>query len=741
MRVSAALVVVGVLLPGVAIVMGGEPVSSTSLAGIATSQTQPAEDRSFAAGDFRLTLRLAAGGVKLQGLFDAAAGRELLAPDSPSLFVIAVRRGGDGPEALLKAGAGWRRVTVDTADRGFIVRWDGPQDERYAGIRVIARASADAGGHAWRWSLQVENANAEWGVWRVVFPQVTVARPGERSNVLFPQGPGVLKGDAWDRKFRWRGTYPGGWCSMQFMAVYGDGPKPTGLYFGLHDPVGSTKDVGLESEPTAHGVRLYFDVPAPDMGKPGNGFSLPGEVVWQLFRGDWFDAATIYRAWVRREAKWWPRLGAEGRADTSPWMRELCAWAQTGGAPSECAPGVKRFAEFLGVPVGFHWYNWHQIPFDNDYPHYFPTKPGFAEGVHELQNANVFVMPYINGRLWDTHDRGAEEFEFTKAALPWATKDPAGKPITEAYNSKESDGSKVELAVMCPATPFWQGTVRDIVLRLMNETGTKGVYIDQVAAAAPVLCMDKSHGHPLGGGSWWNEGYWRMLDAIRAAMPKDRILTTECNGEPFVRWFDGYLTWHWQFDGQVPAFPAIYGGAVQMFGRAYRAGPTKDLALRMKAGQQLVFGEQIGWLSPSVVDEKANGDSLRRMVRLRHRLRRYFYAGEMARPPKLLGQVPTVTADWQWSGVWNVTTDAVLTGAWTLPAEKRMVLLFVNVSDQPVTATPAFNPEGYGITAGKLDATAITDADETMEGKPLPDGLPHEARFPARRATAWELRW
>jgi hypothetical protein len=99
-------------------------------------------------------------------------------------------------------------------------------------------------------------------------------------------------------------------------------------------------------------------------------------------------------------------------------MRELCVWAVGGGAPKECVPIVKEFAKFMGVPVGFHWYNWHQIPFDNDYPHYFPTKEGFAEGVRELQQSGVFVMPYINGRLWDTRDKGTEDWQFSKVALP-----------------------------------------------------------------------------------------------------------------------------------------------------------------------------------------------------------------------------------------------------------------------------------------------------------------------------------
>jgi len=36
------------------------------------------------------------------------------------------------------------------------------------------------------------------------------------------------------------------------------------------------------------------------------------------------------------------------------------------------------------------------------------VKEGFAEGVRELEEAGVFVMPYINGRLWDTRDKGTE---------------------------------------------------------------------------------------------------------------------------------------------------------------------------------------------------------------------------------------------------------------------------------------------------------------------------------------------
>jgi hypothetical protein len=221
-------------------------------------------------------------------------------------------------------------------------------------------------------------------------------------------------------------------------------------------------------------------------------------------------------------------------------------------------------------------------------------------------------------------------------------------------------------------------------------------------------------------------------------MPDDRILTTECNADPYVKWFDGYLTWHWQYQGQVPAFPAVYGGAIQMFGRAYRSGPTKDLALRMKAGQQLVYGEQIGWINPGVVREEQNFAFLREMVHLRWRYRRYFYAGQMARPPELAGQIPTVTADWQWHGVWPVTTPAAMTGAWQLPDEGRAVLLMVNVSDPPIDTGLELDAADYGIAADQVHVTVV-DREGKQGEFTVAREFRREVTLAPRAAVAWEL--
>lgn len=697
--------------------------------------------QSFAAGNLQMTLQAGEGGIALQSLLNLKKGEELLAAERAPLFKIALRNG-KGEESDISSEKGWQYVKLRQQGREVEMEWRDYPEKGMAEFRVIVKAVPDDHADGWEWSLRTEGAGQEWRIEDVVFPQVALREDAAAGGVLYPGGPGEIYRDLWANDILKWTRYGGGWASMQFMVSFaaGNGNEPsTGFYLAMHDPMGSTKEIVMQSRASEHDVRLFFEHPVPNQNQPANDYTLPGKAVWRLFEGDWFDAAQIYKAWVKSEAKWWPPLGEGGRADTPLWMRELCAWAQTGGAPGEVVPAVKEFAGYLDVPVGFHWYNWHQIPFDNDYPHYFPAKDGFAEAVRELQEANVFVMPYINGRLWDSRDRGAEEYAFAKIALPAVAKMGDGNPFIESYGSKESDGSDVKLGVMCPTTPLWQQTVKDIVLRLQNECGVKGVYIDQVAAAAPVLCMDSGHGHPLGGGSWWNAGYWALLDSLRQDMAKDRMITTECNGEPFVHKFDGYLTWHWQTDGQVPVFPAIYGGAIQMFGRSYGGGATRDLALRMRAGQQLTFGEQIGWLDPKVAMDPENGPFFRQAVQLRWLLRRYFYEGEMSRPPKLSGDIPEVKADWQWGGEHWVTTSALLTGSWTLPREQKTALIFANVSDAPLTADIVWKPENSGMENNVMVVEVLRDKTAPTESFRVENGTLPPLNLNARSVCAWQI--
>ena len=110
----------------------------------------------------------------------------------------------------------------------------------------------------------------------------------------------------------------------------------------------------------------------------------------------------------------------------------------------------------------------------------------------------------------------------------------------------------------------------------------------------------------------------------------------------------------------------------------------------MKAAQQLVFGEQLGWIDASIIQEKENADHLKRLAEIRYAFRDLFAHGEMERPPRLSGDIPTVAADWQWMGEWPVTESALQRGAWRAQ-DGRLVLFFLNTSDEEIATTLEFD--------------------------------------------------
>ncbi|MBN2307697.1 MAG: hypothetical protein JXR94_01925 [Candidatus Hydrogenedentes bacterium] len=634
-------------------------------------------------------------------VFSLDAGRELLSGGVAGLWEIDTDDAERGGCSLTNDSEGFAcDVHVSDTAPELTATWRG-RGEDAEGLTVTLTSRLAEG--ACHLKLDVDNQSERRSVLQVTFPRVSLGRLGSdpADDTLFvPTVSGALAHASMLNGVDARADYPSGWGSLQYVALW---DADCALYLGVHDPKASIKEIRVSRDEGAPGVEVAVDWPAPDATRPGNGFEHPGEVVLASFQGHWYDAAQIYRTWAEAEAEWWPHRGEWGRPDTPAWMKEVCVWACAHGGPDTVVEQVKRFAEFMGVPTAVHWYVWHEIPFDNNYPHYFPAKPGFAEGVAALQEAGVRVMPYINGRLWDSD---TEDFE--ALALPGTAKRKNGEYYVEHYGSNPED-----LVPMCPTQPVWRDKVQEIVLRLLGpECNVDGVYIDQVAAAAPARCYDASHGHPLAGGHWWTvDGYWPMLAELNQAIDErfpDKMLTTECTAEPYVHLFDGYLTWHYQYKNAVPAIAAVYGGKIQLFGRAYRG--EEQLAHRMKTGQALVFGEQLGWLDPGIVDSQPDAATyLRRCARVRHRLLDYLAKGRMARPPVVAGEIPEVTADWAWSGHWPITDSALQCAAWR--AENgSTAFIFANSTEEPLAFAWDFDAKAYGLGGGPLTAERVDES-------------------------------
>jgi hypothetical protein len=443
------------------------------------------------------------------------------------------------------------------------------------------------------------------------------------------------------------GKYPQ--ATMQYMASYGPVPSGSsvfGVYVGAHDPKASSKGLGCQVSSAGTHANFEIQAIAPNAGEGGINYVPTWPIVISAFENDWWDAAQIYRTWALASADWTKQGTMAQRMDKIPkFAFDLTTWINThwqqndifnitGGDPEVVYNRVKAISERFGLSknqLGLHWYEWDTLGyergsnyskctsevtcgFDTHYPEYFPVRSKFQEKLKAIQDMGVRVAPYINGRIFDqatkswTAQGGAATQSAAKSAPATLN---SSKTSLSLYN--ESYGSKAVFAVMCPHTKYWQSTIAEVVDKIVNKYETDGVYIDQIAAAGPRPCWDKSHGHPVGGGHHWVDGYKQMLNTVREKAGPNKVILTESNAEPFMDGINMFLTLVGFAGGDlpyvpstvgsgkmiVPAFQSVYGGYVFFVGAMfYRADflPDPD-TFAAKVANQFMFGAQLGWFS------------------------------------------------------------------------------------------------------------------------------------------------
>lgn len=669
-----------------------------------------------------------------------------------------------GPLAFPDAPKLWVRITLDT---GSDSDSDSDSDSNSGSD---SNSDSDSGmnsdSNAFRFQLSTASETPSVRPLSASVGRIYIENTGLKMNAIHPGACGTLIPQPAASGVRLDATYPSLGAVMPWLAVW-DSDRKTGLYVANLDATGAVKNIHLENPSDSGNVLLEIRQPlplSPDSAQVGTETRFAGTVVWQRLDGDWYDAAILYRDWVRRYAGWYPKLGPEGRVSTPLWMKRMCVWCRVFGDAANVVPAVKTFCETLDVPVGVHWYQWHEIPFDNDYPHYFPAKPGFKEGVQALHALGCRVVPYTNGRLWDTRDRKNEDYAFTARGLAGSAKKTDGTPFTESYRSLEIDGSKVVFAVMCPGSKVWKDTIAENNRRLIQEYGLDGVYMDQISCAHPILCEDASHGHFLRGGSWWSEEYRNLLmnarrqiegknapdSAVTPDSPKDYIFSSESNVETCANDIDGMVCWHIE-GNHVPAWCVIYSGTVFPYGRAYD-GNTR--AMRMKWANNLVNGDQPGWFPPQFAQNPELGPYLRKLVRFRFHTVEYFYKGELLRAPRLTAEnLPVWSEEWNVFGRHSVNTLCTVQTAarriltydydsegnrlWETGKVERALLIFTNYSDEDVLSPLKPDWKDLGFTP---ETAVLERVDAEGNRTPLTlEALQRPVLFPAGETWGIEI--
>jgi hypothetical protein len=467
------------------------------------------------------------------------------------------------------------------------------------------------------------------------FPRINGFLESGQYDIALPQ-------DSWGRLFKnctWQyyGAYPDGWSmSMQFLCAIRGG---SGVYIGAHD-----RRAMFKSFNGVPGQYFILNTMVENAGVKGAGFDAPFPVKLGVYQGDWMDGCKIYRKFALT-APWTSENKISQRTSMPQQLKDIGLWMRFGD--TVCSPETPtatrnallyKAQTYFNVPLGVHWYFWHNNKFDYDLPNYFPAKPGYPEQFADMVSRGWIVMPYINSRVVDQNN--FNEYQ------NYICINKHGNPYIEKYGEK----SDVNNHPVCTYTNYWQDKINTISQTLVSsEIGANAIYHDQLAGSHPAPCFNPSHNHPLGGGGHWVDGYRRMLHKIRetaAQSGKEIVQCGEFTAEPYMDGLDAFLAWSIGFDGQnIPMMSAVYSGYTLYIGSNAYFGWT-DQAWRMYVGRCFIWGAQCGWMSPEelfAVGNEKKLQFLRQVGYIRVQARKFLTYGELS---EVLDSSQTITDYW-----------------------------------------------------------------------------------------------
>lgn len=348
--------------------------------------------------------------------------------------------------------------------------------------------------------------------------------------------------------------YPAG-ISYQYCAYY---DKQFGLYFAHEDGEAYIKTYSFLYNREAHGMD-YVVTNHPENAGITTMYYMPYDFVADTFTGDWRDATLMYRDWAIRQ-KWCGRKLSERELPET--VTDVNLWRINHTDPplgrryEEYFRTCRQLQEQIDPKLAIHWYGWNKQPHGYGYPNMVRQEDldaGWMKNVAKMNRRfteyGIRKIPYINTRLWVSVDESYLAEGADKAVVMNSPTESNHEPWTAGLGH----------VTVCPATPIFQQKNAQICA-MVKDAEFDGVYIDQIASFNAMLCFDKSHNHPLGGGTWWGSSNRSMLQHVRSLMTEKRIMTTESCCELYTDCFDLLLIL--DPNNQRSAFNAMAGKSI-----------------------------------------------------------------------------------------------------------------------------------------------------------------------------------
>jgi len=685
-----------------------------------------------------------------------------------------------GPSVLLPADAAQFRITGAVASqpadvgRGLTLVWSRFAKPGMLAIEVRVRVSVAPEEAVSEWTIAVSKPSGT-KITAIRFPRLfgLISQRGERLAV--PQWMGLelaeprrLLCPPSGQPRRWSWSYPGP-LSLQCLAYYA--ASRHGLYLACDDVAARRKTFSVAGA-TDRSVYVEVTHYPENEAATTSSWELPYSVLLGPLRGDWVTAAEQYRRWAEGQA--WTGQSRLRRGLVPDWVQQTGLWIWNRGRSRGVLTPAVTMRERLGLPVSVLWHWWHGCPYDIGFPEYFPPRQGtdsFRKAVAHAHEHGVRELVYMNQRAWGT---STESWKREKAER-YAVKSKSGQIHSHAYNIFTGKA----LASMCLATPFWRNRYAGLAERAYGELGVAGIYMDQACLSLP--CYDSRHGHPLGGGNYWIDGFRRLVAQIRSACDGQRpiVLAGEGCGEPWLPELDLMLTLQvsreryasledrWEV---IPFFQAVYHRYAITFGSyssltmppydelwPRRFAPEEPLALLdrkyanqffLEQARTFVWGQQLTLanMRPELFKERPEEmQFLMRLAKVRHHAAKYLYRGQFLRPPKL--DAPHAESDFSRLSIYAGRRDRlterrkrhplVLAGAWRAD-DGDVAIALVNIADRPIPIKATLDQSDYGL-AGHSAAFRIDHSGRHALSEPPVTGSQLKLTLPARQAWVIEL--
>jgi len=683
-----------------------------------------ADNTTIGSESLRVTINQNAEGISI----DEISNREynFLSGIQIDLLELRVHNIQTDEEIIIGANNGWKNISVNTDDNSSLITLSSPKDialPSTLNIKIAISVKEETS----TWDLNVSGLGDHHSLINAEYPIFNI-KSENNDNFFVPYYHGKVFKNTKENAFEYTTRYPRGWSgTMQYMAYYNDN---YGLYFGMHDPKASIKNFSAKTEDG--GIKISQNTFVANKTLANNSWELPGYFEFDLFKGDWYEAALKYRFWVFEQAEYKPvdtpeRVARQERlGNVAIWVQESVeAYTMT-----ELENHIRTFKAFMDIPVGVAWTSFNGLEFDTLYPEIFPEKDGLKEVITRLKadyNDNIYISAYMNGMLYDTNLASYPSYE------AHAIINSTGNVSTATFND-------ILFANMCPSQGPWQDIMTDSAKKITQtidslnpeNLGFDNVYVDMVTAASAKECFDPTHGHTLGGGSYWRDGYKQMFYNMHEASKDGASYISEEANDFLIDEVDGFLTIGYSTNNQVPALSAVYAGKVQLVGLPmgwsdYKGSDDPDSQrFYGRMAQSFNYGVQLGrfWMGlVSNTHERTRRAAtfVRKLGRLRVKLKEFISFGRMLKPLELNGDIPNVTfSPYGFPGTYqeDVVIPAVQTSVWN--DGNDIALIFVNgkvptSEDDNVSFYFDFNASQYGIEGDVIKIREITENNETTD--------------------------